>query len=324
MIGRLPREAPDAFWKCRNELATAMGTMQTVAKTLDAVLSAPLNRGQRGWALWNWARWHVRARLAAGPVRCRFVDDAVLLVSAGEAGVTGNVYMGLMEYEDMAFVLHVLAPDGLFVDVGAHSGAFTVLAAKAVGGRAVAIEPAARTFARLEANVAANGIGSRVRRHNVAVGAASGTARMTDGRDAQERVLAAGENMSGAAPTVALDTLDRLLALEAPTMIKIDVEGYELQVLKGATRVLAGPALEALIVEMGDGLGRYGDDEGALFALLAGHGFKPAAYDPAARRLASIPGRNPRSNNTLFVRDFEAVNRRAAVARRFRVHNRLI
>lgn len=301
-----------------------MGTMQTVAKTLDAVLSAPLNRGQRGWALWNWARWHVRSRLAAGPVRCSFVDDAVLLVSAGEAGVTGNVYMGLMEYEDMAFVLHVLAPDGLFVDVGAHSGAFTVLAAKVVGARTVAIEPAPAAFVRLEANVAANGIADGVRRHNVAVGAAPGMARMTEGRDAQERVLGPGEGGAGKTSEVVLDTLDRLLAGESATMIKIDVEGFELQVLKGAARTLAEPALEALIVEMGDGLARYGDDEDRMFALLAGHGFMPVAYDPSARRLVPLPGRNPRSNNTIFVRDIGALNRRAATARRFRVHNRLI
>lgn len=44
-------------------------------------------------------------------------------------GATGNVYVGLHEFESMGFVLHVLRSSSAFIDVGANVGAYTVLAA---------------------------------------------------------------------------------------------------------------------------------------------------------------------------------------------------
>ena len=70
----------------------------------------------------------------------------MLIANAGMAGATGNIYVGLREFEDMAFLLHLLRPDDLFVDVGANIGSFTVLASGAVGARSLAIEPIERTF----------------------------------------------------------------------------------------------------------------------------------------------------------------------------------
>jgi hypothetical protein len=62
------------------------------------------------------------------PVAMPYVNETRLLVKPGMAGATGNVYAGLHEYEDMAFVLHALRPSSRFVDVGANVGTYTVLA----------------------------------------------------------------------------------------------------------------------------------------------------------------------------------------------------
>jgi hypothetical protein len=52
-----------------------------------------------------------------------WVGDARFIAGLGEVGLTGNLYTGFMEYEDMLFLLHDLRATGTFVDVGASVGA---------------------------------------------------------------------------------------------------------------------------------------------------------------------------------------------------------
>ena len=55
-------------------------------------------------------------------------------------GATGNLYVGLHEFEEMAFLLHFLRRGDLFADVDANVGSYTILAAVAVGTEAIAFE----------------------------------------------------------------------------------------------------------------------------------------------------------------------------------------
>ena len=63
--------------------------------------------------------------------------------------MTGNIYCGLVEFADMAFVLHVLRAGDLFVDIGANAGAYTLLASSVAGAKTTCFEPAPATYARL-------------------------------------------------------------------------------------------------------------------------------------------------------------------------------
>ena len=63
--------------------------------------------------------------------------------------MTGNIYCGLAEFADMAFVLHVLRAGDLFVDIGANAGAYTLLASSVAGAKTTCFEPVPATYARL-------------------------------------------------------------------------------------------------------------------------------------------------------------------------------
>ena len=54
-------------------------------------------------------------------------------------GATQNIYCGLQEFEEMAFLLHFLRKDDLPLDIGANIGSYTILAASSVGARTMAI-----------------------------------------------------------------------------------------------------------------------------------------------------------------------------------------
>ena len=155
-------------------------------------------------------------------------------------------------------LLKMIKPGDICWDIGANIGFYTCLLASQVGdsGAVVAFEPASRTYGYLHENVSLNrftnttlinkGIGDRVEQRNLhysEAGLAEGTASLkyTNERTAAERVT--------------LDTIDNLFReLPAPNFVKIDVEGYQLEVLRGGEHCLKthAPLLMAELKDVGE------------------------------------------------------------------------
>ena len=182
----------------------------------------------------------------------------------------------------------------------------------------LAIEPIPTTFAWLIRNIAVNGLLERVRAHNLGLGRGEGRLRFTGGLDTVNHVLAAGEAADGVVE-VPVRTLDAVLAGQSPTLIKIDVEGFETEVLAGAERALADPGLLAVIMELNGSGGRYGFDEEALHRDLLGHGFATYRYRPFERKLEPLHGARSGGGNTLYVRDAARLAARVRTAPRYRL-----
>lgn len=277
--------------------------------TLRIIWNHPITRGDRTRAVLGFFRWQLGSRLVDGPVVVPLVNDARLVLRRGMHGATGNLYVGLQEFEDMAFVLHALRPDELFVDIGANVGVYTVLAG-AVGARSVAFEPVPDTYRDLLANLAINDLGERAEARNEGLGRAPGTLRFTTGEGPVNHVVGENEASSNTLELPVV-TLDAALGDRTPTLMKIDVEGFETEVLAGARDTLARPGLQAIVIELNESGARYGYRDDAIHADLLGFGFEPVAYDPFERSLRTLE-RNARRGNTLYVRG------RAEIAERLR------
>jgi FkbM family methyltransferase len=292
----------------------------SLLRTLQFIIRHPLNRGHEAEALLRWARWQVGSRILPGPVAVPYVNDSRMLVAPGMTGATGNLYCGLHEFEDMAFVLHALRPQELFVDVGANIGSYSILAAMA-GARCVACEPVPETFQHLLTNIRLNGFSSQIDARNVAIGGSNGRLRFTKDLDTMNHVLAPNE--SGAKTTeVDVCRLDDLLANESPVVIKIDVEGYEMEVIRGSESTLSHPGLAAVVMELNGSGARYGYDEQHVVEHMTLHGYSTCAYSPLNRRLSVLRDDERGRENTLFVRNPEALQERCEAAPRFRVLGR--
>lgn len=282
---------------------------------LRFVLSHPLNRGAKAAALARVVRWQIASRLIDRPVFLPFVDDTGLLTTRGMTGATGNFYCGLHEVPEMGFVLHALRPGDLFVDIGANIGSYSVLAAGAARARVVCAEPIAATFARLLANLRANGL-DQVEAHCCGLSDAPGELAFTASLDSMNRIALPHETASTVVAPVT--TLDALIGDRAAAIIKIDVEGHEQSVLAGGEKTLRRSDLAALVVETNGSGAKFGRNDDALVATLRAAGFTPCVYDPYARRLAPLT--HP-ADNTIFVRDLPAMNARCRNAPRFKLVN---
>ena len=123
------------------------------------------------------------------------------------------------------------------VDVGAHVGNHTVYFARVLGVRTFAFEPYPETFRHLEANVAGNGLTGLCTLRNVAVGAATSRARAEPASAGNSGMATVALDPGGAVEVVALN--EALQSEPRIDIIKIDVEGWELDVLRGSAEVLA-------------------------------------------------------------------------------------
>jgi FkbM family methyltransferase len=172
--------------------------------------------------------------------------SARLFVDLADHVIGLSIVRGAYEANQIAFVRSVLKPGDTAIDVGAHIGFFTIHMAVLVGtaGRVYAFEPVEANLALLERSVAENRFRDRVRARRAAVGATSGTATLTFPRETlntggayllPDGGAALAGNLTARVPLVALDDLD----LGGPVrLIKMDVEGAEPQVLRGAVRLL--------------------------------------------------------------------------------------
>lgn len=288
--------------------------------TLSFLLNHPLSQGRKLRTLARFLCWQLGSRLLPGEVVWPFVNDACLVVRPGMTGATGNIYVGLHEFEDMAFLLHYLRPEDLFVDVGANVGSYTVLAGGGIGAACLSVEPLPQAFAALRRNIALNDMGGRVQALNLGLASQPGVLRFTSQLDTVNHVLSQEEDQADAIE-VPVRTLDEIVGDAAPALLKMDVEGYETEVLAGAQRVLANPALRALILELNGSGHRYGFDEDAIRRQLRDLGFAACAYRPFERTLMPVSGTTG-VGNTLFVRDLEYVETRLRTAPAFRVSGR--
>jgi FkbM family methyltransferase len=195
------------------------------------------------------------------------------LLERGEVGVVGGLALGLrfparalgpghahtrqllrgeLEVPVQEALRRTLPAGGTLWDVGANVGFFALLGARLAGptGRVVAWEPVAAVAAHAREAALRSGLAVEVR--EAAVGAASGEQELLVAGDASWSHLAARGNAAGATRTrVQVTTLDAELGAGTPPpdVVKLDVEGSEGDVLRGAAGLLA-TARPALVVEL--------------------------------------------------------------------------
>jgi FkbM family methyltransferase len=170
-----------------------------------------------------------------GPLR----GARIILGSLAGAGQGASVYVNAIEPEQTAAMVARLRPGNVFFDVGANVGYYALLAARLVGpqGAVLALEPEPRNLSFLYRHKALN------RAENLLVVPVACAAEQSLAFFRSGRNFAEGHLSDAAAPgdaIVATTTLDLLAEKTGltPTAVKIDVEGAELDVLRGARRVL--------------------------------------------------------------------------------------
>jgi len=224
-----------------------------------------------------------RARAPALSALGEFTQQVGGVVLSGDTALHSHYVRQLQEKDREGATMRAFSEavrDGAVVlDIGAHLGYFTVLAAKR-GATVLAFEPNPRTIAHLRRNLALNGVTDHVRVVQRAVGGEPGTASFFLSRGGDESSLHAHspEDEPVTVEVVPVDAETDGLRVD---VIKMDVEGGEVEALRGMRRTLAdaSPGLALFVERNSDALGRAGHSPGDLDDALRSLGLELEVLD---------------------------------------------
>ncbi len=254
--------------------------MKSYWELVRRIWHAPGNRGKRVIVLLRSVMWLVNKKTLRRPwtlpvyddMRLRCYPDSIIALHVVQRGE-------FHDWDTAKFITEFLREGETFADVGANIGLYTLPAA-AKKARVLAVEPSAKNRGRLEENLALNGLSS-VKIEACALGEKEGEMAFCDD-DALAHVELAGDG-----PKVPVRRLDAILPEGEISLLKVDVEGFELAVFQGAEKAMRAGRLPVILFEMNHSYERYGVTEAQIFGFLRERGFQIARYEHDARRLVT-------------------------------------
>jgi len=227
----------------------------------------------------------LRKTLPERNIAVKLNEDATFEFPYGD-GYWSKLLNRSYHYEDELELLfrHSADIDYTLLDCGANYGYWSVLVTSKPYGahKAIAIEPSSENFPKLANNAEVNG--NRFEAWKCAIGAAKGTARLS-GTKHEAFSIAGGADSGGEdVPVMALDDLinEGKIAPGGKYLIKLDVEGVEIDAIKGGTRLLAGDSV--IMCE------EHGNDPDHTVSryILEQTPLKLIVYDPRSNRLETV------------------------------------
>jgi FkbM family methyltransferase len=226
-------------------------------------------------------QWHIR-RAGDSDIEAVITTDhrTRLIVRRENLSAVWMLYSGLHEYHELQFCLRYLRAGDRFVDVGANVGVFTtVIGTRVPGVDLTAIEPFPPALQMLDRNCALNDVLPDI--HRVGVGAVSGRATLeVASRDVHNRLSNVPEGRGGGL-SVPVMTLDGIVGEGPVRLVKVDVEGGEHDVFRGAARLLSRPDPPVLLFELAGHEANYRTTASDIVELLADHGYRLYLLDGA-------------------------------------------
>jgi len=187
------------------------------------------------------------------------------------SGVHSDLFLcGIREVTATQYFSKILTGDMAVVDIGANIGYYALQEAK-VCKQVYAIEPAPGNYARLVENINLNNY-TNITTHNLAVGDKKGEVKFSLSPVPNWHRVAIGDSKNNI--TVPITTLDEFIGGKRVDIVRMDVEGYELNILKGMEETLRKNSLWLFIETHKELIEQYGGSLRDLYEILAQHNFK--------------------------------------------------
>ncbi len=190
--------------------------------------------------------------------RLDFIDKNIFIKTETLREYETRAQSCAKEPETCAWLSMVSREGRVVYDIGANVGAYSLIAAS-LGATVFAFEPSPENYAALHANMRLNDLENRIVPLPFVLGSQSSIARFVvpDVSSGATAGFVSGRSReTEGTPLVAftLDSLRSQLSLSPPHAIKIDVDGGEVEVLRGATTLLANSELSDILIEVEDAL----------------------------------------------------------------------
>ncbi len=298
--------------------------MKNILKLFKIIFNHPLNVDNKFKSFLRLLFFNLKKIFNKKKIIFSWVENSKLIFDNSENDTTSqrqikfNYYLGLAEYEDMAFLIHCLKKDDLFIDCGANLGMYTILASKVLGANSITFEPHPETVKKLISQLEINNITDKVKVITKAIGDKINEVNFSNEKDALRRkILKEKEYEKYNFIKVKMTTLDHELTdIKKDFIIKMDLEGFEYNALKGAASTLQDKNLKAIIIENNE---KHGQN--SVRQLLAQYNLFPIEYFPQKKEIKISENNLESKLNLIFIREFEKIQSDCFSSQNFKVHS---
>lgn len=221
-------------------------------KSLKLIFTHPLNRGRPFTTLLRVIWWKVNQIMFHLPVIYQITPNRRCICYPDSSYGGLFVYLGMPEYEGNSYILNNLKPNDTFIDVGACIGDYSLFASSIItNGHIYAFEPYKKSIGMFEENIRLNNI-KNISIFNGVSSDKNGYEYLSIEKESEVNHIVHKKNMDKGIKVPSI-TLDRYIAennIKQVAILKIDVEGSEMKVLKGAVKSIKDGKIKKILIEL--------------------------------------------------------------------------
>lgn len=220
-------------------------------KSIQLLFKHPYNKTHKTFALTRLMVWKSIKFLKLKDVTFRIWNNKKILLNYDSFQCMWIMYNYIVDWEEFMFIKRFLKSDDQVCDIGANMGFYTIWMSKFITeGTIHAFEPDDLNFERFNKNILLNKIADNVKPNKCIVSESSGQLNFTTGLDGENHITNTAADDSLIKDTISLDLYALKNSVKNFKFIKIDTEGFELFVLKGAKQLMAENKISVIQLEI--------------------------------------------------------------------------
>src|SRR5690606_17472427 len=123
-----------------------------IQRHFQRIQKHPITSRQPYSAMLRYLYFNIKSRVVKEQIT-KWLGGLKFYAQKGDAGLVGNIYYGLYEFEESLFLLHFMHKEDVFFDIGANLGHYSMLISGIKKCKTIAVEPVPATFNRLVRNI---------------------------------------------------------------------------------------------------------------------------------------------------------------------------
>ena len=274
--------------------------------SLRSLFLAPYNKKYVLFALTRFIYWKLIRVLKLKDVKYKLWNDRKILLNYDSFHSMWIMYNYYVDWEEFNLISRFLKPGDQVFDIGANMGYYTIWMSKFIGdGKIHSFEPDPKNYERLQKNIALNNLS--VMANKKAASEIDGLLEFTSGLDGENHITDVGSKNTVVIQSTRIDTYAVEKNIGTIAYMKIDVEGFEYAVLKGAEAVLLKKGVDIIQLEINQTITNSGKSINDLLVLLRYYEYNLCSYDVSNNQLL-ITTFSEKRENYFAVNDLQKIN----------------
>lgn len=262
------------------------------------LFKAPYNKKHPAFALWRFLIWKSIKLLRLREVKYKFWGNKYLYLNYDSFQSMWLMYNYVVDWEEFNIISRYTKPNDHVADIGANMGFYSIWMSKFVSasGKIHSFEPDENNYSRLKKNIVVNNLQNIILPNNMAVSDLVGKLNFTTGLDGENHIAQQSLQETTQVDSLRLDTYAKQHQISHFTYVKIDVEGFECNVLKGAHQLLTNKQIQVIQLEINKTIKNSGASIDELLELLRKYSYVICKYDVETNSLIPIEYSEGREN----------------------------